>query len=787
MNDNSVYIQGDYPFPSQSIDPQLKLQPDYGLSWCKAIWSLYVRNQTSWGIDTTDYFNRMRRYSEGAQDSFQYRSWLKNQMPQEDGTSNEMTTIWDDNSYTKEMKRKGYDTIMFQNLSPASKILNSLHGLLDKVDYDIMADCVDADSRGLVEFMKYKQFHEAKDAQFQAEYKKKAGIPIDEQTSFPKTKEELDAFEAREGFKLNVAKSMQKLLRHSFHISKWDAGVRRKILDDLICTQYATAMDYFDDETQTFKGQWLDPAKVILQFSHEFDYSDSTYGGYYEQETIAYVRRKCPELTEETLVALAKNYKGRFGNPRRWTERYSQLDPATRGYGFDSWKITVFKSYWIDKDEHRSIYWKGKGSPRIIDIGYNSKVTPLTDKQKARGFTQDVKTTSVDQVYQCSWVVDSDIVFEFGKYHMAPRPEMTKAKLPIHAVQLLQPSIIFRLVPIFDHIAIAWLQFQNDLANMVQRGYAINMAMLMNVQMNGKDLDPAQILTLWKQKGLLPYMLSPNGNYTGGMSLPVTPIDGGLGKRVEETMATLEMYYKSIEDIVGINPLSLGASPDPKAPVSTSEAALRATSNVLKPIVDALFEVKESIAESLCLRIQIGLRVSDSIRKAYAGVVNPNDIRTMIQAEQSGTKYGIMLRVRPNEKQREAIVNYMNIAIQAGQITPPDAMYFSERIESGADITEIRQEIDYAIKKTLEEQQKTQQDNIDRQNQGLMNVEQTKAQLAQQQSVVDTQGKLAQQDAIAKTKLAIERTLHNYKMLDEAQAQSDMEDGLSTPNIKENK
>ncbi len=771
----SSYVNSEYNFPKREQNPKVKQQEPYCTDAAKAIYALWCRNATSWGVDATDFFSDMRAYSNGQQDASRYMSWIKN----EDADTNEsVPTIWDDNLFTKEAKRKGYLTSMFQNLSPASKIMNSLHGLMDKLDYDIMADTIDSDSRGMVEFMKYEQFHKAKDIAFQNDYKTKAGLPIDEPTNFPKTKEELDAFEAREGFKLNVAKAMQKLLRYSFHISGWDSVVRKKLLDDLITTGYCTSMDYFDDETGTFKVKWLDPARTVIQFSDEFDYSDSEYGGYYETITISNLRLKRPDLKEDDILRLAKGYKGRFDNPKQWKDKYTHLDPSTGSYGYDNFKICVFHAYWIDADTHKSIYWKGKGSPRIIDIGYDSKITPLTENQKSRGFVQELKQTTVRQVYQCTWVVDSDISYDYGLYHMAARPELTKPKIPIHAEQLLQPSLIYRLVPILDHIAVTWLQFQNDLANMVQRGYAINMGMLMNISMNGKELDPASVLSMWKQKGLLPYVLSPTGQYTGGMALPITPIEGGLGKRVEETMMSLQMYYKSIEDIVGINPLSLGASPDPNAPVSTSEAALRATSNVLKPIIDALFEEKESIADSICLRLQIGLRVSPDIRKAYAGVVPPTDIKAMVLAEQSGAKYGIMLKARPDEKQRGNIVRYMEIAIQAGQITPPDAMYFMERIESGADITEVRQEIAYSIQKYEEQKQIAQQQNIAAQNEGLASIEQQKSQSQAQQTVLETQGKIAEENARAMSKARLQRMEQNYKLLADTQAEANAEKGI---------
>jgi len=52
------------------------------------------------------------------------------------------------------------------------------------------------------------------------------------------------------------------------------------------------------------------------------------------------------------------------------------------------------------------------------------------------------------------------------------------------------------------------------------------------------------------------------------------------------------MWMKEIEQVTGINPVALGVSPDPNAPVSTTQSALQATANVVKPIADACFEVK---------------------------------------------------------------------------------------------------------------------------------------------------------------------------------------------------
>jgi hypothetical protein len=761
------YTPDAYPFPPSNIDPRLKLTPEYCKRRSEAIYSLYLSNGTSWGYDSMEYFDTCRAYANGRQDVSQYKSFIKNGTEEENNAS---VTLFDDNLFTKEAKRKGYYGLMFQTVSPAPKILNTMHGIMEKLDYDILADTIDADSRGLIESMKYQKMFEAIDKPFLDEFKKKAGIPVEEDSDFPTTKKELDALEAKDGFKLNVAKYMQQLIRYSFAISKWDSVVKKKLRDDLACTGYATSMDYFDIETQTFKVKWLDPKKTIIQYSDEMDYSDSEYGGYFDTMTISSLRQCCPQVDEDPskLISLAKSYKGRFGNPSKWQDKYSHLDPVTKGWGFDSWTVCVFKAYWIEVDHHRRLLWKGVGSERIRDINYDTKIKPLTENQKTRGFIQEITDVPIRQVYQCSWIVGSDIVYDYGKFNMGSRPEMTEPELPIHAEQLLQPSIIYRLIPVLDNIAIADLQFKNDLANLIQRGYAINMGMLMNVVFGDKELDPASSLTMLKQKGLLPFMASMTGSYEGGSVTPIIPIDGGLGKRVEETLMTMNMYYQTIENIVG----PIASSPNPNAAVGIKEAEIATTNRILMPILDAMFEIKESMAESLCSRIQIGLRVSEKIRKAYSGVINPTGIKTMLLAEQNGTKYGIILRARPDDQQKSYLLKYMEACVTSGQLMPTEAMYFTERLESGIDLVDLRQEIDFYIEKNKKAAQQEKIELVNAQNQGLAAIEQQKGQINAQQSILDTQSKIAEEKSRGDNKVRVTRTQNNYKLM------SDIIDGM---------
>ncbi len=732
-----AYRNGGYDRPSTDINPKEK-GDKYGLNWARYLYSLYCSNQTSWGYNDVSRFNTNRLYSRGDQPNDQYKSWLLNEVNDSSSSTTPLSvSSWDDLGQTARGKRMGWANINFKNLSPAPALLNSLHGQLDKMDFDLYVNTIDADSRGLVEEEKYKRMVEAKFFSWQAEYKKNAGIPIDEEMLYPMTQEEFDMFEAEDGFKLAVATTMQKLLRHSFEISRWDNVIRKKLIDDLICLGYAAVKDYYDAEEKKWKVKYLDPAYLLIQYSNEFDYHDADYAGYLHTDwTISRLRNKLPNLTEEEIKRLAYKCYGKYGNPSTgWDAKYSQLDPSTQTYkGVDGFKIPVFEAAWMDFDLEKRLYYRNRhGRDLVIDLGYNGEVKPLSEESKRYGATQEVKTIGHRIPRQCFWVLDTDYSFDCDII------SMSGGKLPFHVEQLLQPPIIENLIPIFDEITQLYLRFQNSLAMMAEGGYAINTAMLNNVDYGGEVMPIQDIIKMHHQTGRLLYSYvnagGVQGMYGGGAATPITPIEGGLGNRVDETIKSMEFAFRKIELFVGINLMSLGITPEPNVPAENTKQAMQATMNALKPIIDAGLEVKQSAGEGLLRRMQIGIRNDQAIRDSYKGIVSPIEIEELRLMEKNAVEYGLALKPKPDAMMKAQFYKWLDTALQdtrdgnAGIYTS-DAMYFTARLEAGEDILDLIKQVRYRIKKNREEKQQVDQQQTQMQIQGNAQNEQQKHQNA---------------------------------------------------------
>ena len=793
-----AYSSADWAFPKKDIDPKLKKE-DYHRGNAEAIYSLFLRNRVAFTLSGYSDFANSREYSRGEQSIERYKSWLLNEElgSQQDQTTTSLSTF-DDTAIGRVQKREGWANLMWQNVSPAPAILNAIHGLFDKADFDVYADTIDSKSKNLKEDQKFQKLFESQNLEWQNEYKQQAGIPIDENTVYPQSMEELAMYEAQGGFKSNVARAMQKLVRYSMSegVSDWPGTIRKKVVDDLAVIGYGAVRDYYDPEDHKWKVKYIDPAKLVIQFSNEYDYKDSEYVGYFCTDwTISNLRNRLPDIPEERWRGLAHLTYSLYGNPRdRWDNFYSQLDPTTRTWRYDGFKVPVFEAEWVDTDIQNKLYYRsvhGRNSIIDVDWDYTEQIKELSPKAKEAGAAQEVKQIYKRVIRQCKWICYTKDVFDWGVVPMAARDGLSKPQLSFHVEQLLEPPLVKRMIPILDQISQLFLRWQNSLAMMIERGYAVNTSMLANVTYGAGKMKPAEVLKLWQQTGRLLFSYDNKGmigQYGGGAALPVTPIEGGLGARVQETMEAMQMQFTLLEKMTGINLLSMSA-PTGGTAVGVQEMATVATNNVLKPILDSVYEIKQSASTSLMRRIQIGIRNDKKIREAYEGVIGEPDMQAMIDMEAEGVQYGITLKPKPDAQMKADFVNWINIALQNTREQRPgidinDAIHLKAALESGEDIFELSKQLQYKIEKNGQQIQAQTKANMQAQAQFNAQTKQAEQQGQMQLDNNLAQGKIAEEQMRGNVKAnqtILEQNFEYFKQLKQA---ADAEQGILTPSSR---
>lgn len=778
-----AYVDKLGQMPNRSIDPDLKDEV-YHREFTEFIYSAFVNDRTSWGASAFSHMNLMRLYANGEQPVDIYQNSILGDAVPNNGTQLDSMPI------SKVAKREGWYNVLWKPISLAPKLLSNVQGMLDTVDFDIFVNAVDSNSRDIEATAKAKAYVLSLNKEFLMKYKGAAGLPMEEEKAIPDNPYEIEMLERADGFKVNYAKAMQKLVRHSMDVSGWTDVLYKKLLTDLLTVRRAATRDYWDPEDKKFKTKYIDVARAGVQFSNDLDFSDAEYAYYCDLMTISEIRVNMPGISEADLLRIAEANVGLFGNAKfiqggAELLRDPLMQPATLPW--NNFYISVFDCEWMDFDISRAMeYTNVYGSNRYIPLKYSEPLPALTTRQQRKGVTIKERITEIRQPRQCRWIVGTDYVLpDWGKTHFAARPQPSKPKLSFNFEQLIVPALIEQIHPVLDQFQLTWYKYQNVRAQAIESGFAIDFGMLINLtDGDGKKYPLEEILQMWKQTGLLAFMTSRYGGYAGGAVTPVTPIPNNLQNDLAAIQQDFQMQFMLFEQISGFNPVALGQSPNPEAPVATTEAALQSTTNVLKPIITATKELKENIAVSLMSKIQAGVKAEPVIRKVYESVIGKSNMQYIVDAEKDSVQYGMKSEAKPDQLFKQNIAKYIAQSLQNGRdgqvgIRLPEAMLLEERMLRGEDFTQLRQDFTYLLSRAEKQMEERQNQAIDRQNQGLQQLEVTKAQAAQQKAQFDGMTLQMQESEKRKT----ERMIQNYGFLNKLMetAQNEQKAGMINP------
>ena len=117
-------------------------------------------------------------------------------------------------------------------------------------------------------------------------------------------------------------------------------------------------------------------------------------------------------------------------DPRdRWDNFYSQLDPTTRTWRYDGFKVPVFEAEWVDTDIQNKLYYRsvhGRNSIIDVDWDYTEQIKELSPKAKEAGAAQEVKQIYKRVIRQCKWICYTKDVFDWGVVPMAAHDGLSK-------------------------------------------------------------------------------------------------------------------------------------------------------------------------------------------------------------------------------------------------------------------------------------------------------------------------------------------------------------------------
>ena len=731
---------GNYQFPSRDISEKEKDLPQYSLEYSMAIYNRYLNDKCGILYSTREDLDTIRLYGKGAQPISIYKSWYQERANDDSDTSVLSKTRSDST-------RQGWENISTRVISAIPRIRKIVKGYIDQVGQDVFVDAVDPLSNDMQQNMKWKMFAVAQNFDFINEYHVKAGIPQEELEFLPTSMTELNLYESMGGFKMNYARAMEKLVRHTEKVSKLDNQLKDEWVNDAFDLGVMAGRVVYDRNLKKYRYRYINPKYFVIQFVKDDEYSKSEWAGYIEPYTISELKQIMPDKPEEFFIQLAYIHRGKHGNTGgRWNnsdwDNFSKHSGKSGTYDYDDYTVEVLEAEWVDYEAERNLVYSYHGHKTIRPLGKNS-VVKLSKYQKAEG-SKDLRT-KMRRLRGAKWVIGTDITFDEGLVNMTDRPKDTDVMHSFRLYTLKDLPITEQLIPIADDMAIAWYRWQDDRAMLQRSGYAVDIGMMENIDSGGEDWNFLNVLKHWRETRYLLHQQSLSGRYEGGGITPVQPIESLVKIALEEFIITWEAALKRIEDVTGLNLVMLGATAPQGSQVTTTQMSAQSAIHVLKPIINTMGEMKVDLAETAVRRLQLAFKARDDIAKGYVDVVGEMDVELLKQAEKDAVQYGLSFEDKPSEEMRQNIVDAARAALDARRqgmagIKISEYLYIVQQLESGGNIKELSALLDYLQIKSDQAIQENKERATQVQNEGLAKIEQQKAQSDAQMQQMKTQG-----------------------------------------------
>lgn len=739
--------------------PYLKKDNNFFLNYFQAMYSEYLKDKGGIPYSRRFDFNLYRLYAEGNQPTEKYMNILA---PMPKGKSNNE-------------EREGWMNISWDILSVAPKFRRIFTGMFEKIEHEVVCTAINDKALGAKEDFKWKLWAEKELQSYNRDLDQQLGTNGSEPEWIPDTMQELEMF-MNESFKLPTEIAMESGIEYAFYLSQW-TEVKKRMLEDWFDIGVAACQDYVDKIDDKVKCKYLDPARLIIRYSRDKQFSNIDYWGHIEDWTIAELRQK-GKFKEEELYKIAHMYCNFADNftDFAWSDYYNLTSINTNNSNsqlpYDNYRVNVMFGEFITSETKKVKTVKlNDGSTKT----YVDKKVPEEEWMSANKEDRSVENSSY-QIAMCGyWVVGTQYVFNCEPSYVQPRPEKKNPKLSINIYKYSNKSILASIIPNLDSFQLTWLKLQNAKAIAAPEGLQIEIGSLENISIGDKEFTPLDILTLRRSTGDLLYKATTHFSEGSGVGSgnPVTRLTGGIGEQLNESISSMEYDMKIIRDLTGINETIDSSSPKERTPVGTSEMAAEAANNSLQPIYSGYVTVKDSVSKKMVSRYQ-ALAAKGKL-KGYYPSLGSNIVKIFeMGSDVTAEEYAIKIQAKPTDalKQeiRNAAVTAMQLGKKQGGITTPDYLYIVSKIEDGK-LKYAWLYLDYKLRKYEAESQQIAKANIQDQGKTQQELEQVKAKAAQDLIAAKNSGDINLENVSSQNRIKEAMIAHQNKM-DEIAAQN---------------
>lgn len=483
---------------------------------------------------------------------------------------------------------------------------------LKKLPREIMLQAIDSTSieqdstryAQIMEHMVNQEFHETMSGQVTG-YKHSS--PFEKGEPIPQSSEQIQMY-MKMYPKNKYIMYMLDQIDMSFLQSDWKQ-IEDELLDDLLDVGITSTKAYIDVLGRIRVRKRI-PEQTICNPCIHNDFSDLIRVGEYVSMTMSELRASVPKGTfsEDDLARIATQSSG-----RNYTSIMSQAYLLSNyRYPWDHEKITVLQGEWFSADDVAYVMSQNNNGNMSLgkrDNPYWLDSKGLSDQEYAsfyreKGENREIIRNTVNNVYQASWIVDTEFIYDYGRQSNMIRAinSINDCKLGTSMYTTNFDSYTRRCEPILHNIQINWLNFQHQLSQAKPRGIAIERRALQAVEVGGTKLKIEDILQMYAETGSFIYV----GTDQHGRPYPFKPIEelqGGISDAAKQYLEFILADINMLRAILGLNDATDASQPDPDMGKKLAEIAVSNTDNALGDLYHAFINIYENTAKKVCMLV----------------------------------------------------------------------------------------------------------------------------------------------------------------------------------------
>lgn len=650
---NFNYSLGAFPFPDEFAPPRKKAKDEYGLQSAKAMF--YSKNRQGYSLFTTENqnINALVELAQGRQSTDNIRRMFG--------------FYTDKNSTSQDNQNLAF--IDVQVLNFATKYVNRTVAKLQKYKYKIGLSA--ADPISVEEAKEYdskiKAYYELRDyyqsmGQRAQDFYQDVNVEI-----LPELPEELL-------FNLSANQKIRKIIDGEKTITLVNETINDlgQVMREFDWDQVVLGPGHihcFLDENKMPRAHRINPKYWGGSYVQNEDHKGQEYAFFVDFITVNQFKKEAEDkLTQEEIDSTLRSHAWP-NTATTWNTLPDQM------VNYDGLRyIPVMRFYFLSNDHTAVSFWKNEdGVPMMDERDY--RYSPKNSQRE-----QEVVKPVYTSVYGGSWVVDSDIIYNYGKKDI-PRSNLVNTRLPIITIapnmkEGRYVSLLSQMVEPLTMINVIHNKIKDVLAKGRLGIMNINLTAFENIALGkgGNDWTAKEAVDFLFQTGVgvTRQMTNPHGT---AMAKNVDFIATGL--TLADYFSTLQTYIRMLDDLSGATLAETNELPD-RLTSKTMMANVAAGSDAIEYLINGHMQAYYQTTHMLLLLTQEAKRNKAAIKGMIPALGKYTTEFFEVPDELPYCDYGLSMEREATAEEWAQFYQEVSMAVEKGLLNASDSAFLRE-------------------------------------------------------------------------------------------------------------